>query len=195
MKLRELFALLNTVAQDSNASQLFLCGGTVRDLVISKIEHKPFQQITDIDITNGDDTIHAFAKQAAIELGKNYNIKTREFDDGHTSIHLGKTKVDFSSGFNATGIDQLLIQKNIKNPTALQKEMWSRDFTCNALLQTLDLKTIKDPTKLGIQDIKNKLIRTCLSPEITFQSNTNRIIRAVYLAAKLGFNINKDIID
>ena len=43
--------------------------------------------------------------------------------------------------------------------------------------------------------IKNKKIRTCLTPDLTFKYNTNRIIRSIYLAAKLDFEVSSDIIE
>ena len=60
---------------------------------------------------------------------------------------------------------------------------------------SLDLKNIYDPTKRGFADIKEKKIKTCLSPEITLTTNKNRVIRSIYLAAKLDFDIDKSIID
>jgi tRNA nucleotidyltransferase/poly(A) polymerase len=47
---------------------------------------------------------------------------------------------------------------------------------------------------MGVQDIENKIIRTCLSPEITLTTNRNRVVRAIYLASKLGFNLDDKII-
>ena len=46
-----------------------------------------------------------------------------------------------------------------------------------------------------MQDIKDRKIKTCLSPEITLTSNRNRVVRAIYLACKLNFNIDQAIID
>jgi tRNA nucleotidyltransferase/poly(A) polymerase len=85
--------------------------------------------------------------------------------------------------------------KQIINPNNLQREMFSRDFTCNALLMSLDLKNISDPTRQGFKDIKEKMVRTCLDPKITLTSNRNRVVRAIYLACKLDFDIDPSIIE
>ena len=103
--------------------------------------------------------------------------------------------MDFSSNFNAPNIDKLLLDLGIKNPTNIQREMFSRDFTCNALLLSLDLKQLSDPTYRGFKDIKDRTIRTCLSPEITLTTNKNRVIRSIDLATKLDFDIDPAIID
>lgn len=151
-------------------------------------------QIADIDITNGDKTIDYLSQEFYLELRKQFNVKRTTAQDGHSTIFLGNFKMDFSSNFNVPGIDKLLLQKGIKQPTSMQREMFSRDFTCNALLLAFDLKTLTDPTHQGFADIKAKMIKTCLAPEITLTSNKNRVIRAVYLAAKLDFDVDPKII-
>jgi tRNA nucleotidyltransferase/poly(A) polymerase len=60
---------------------------------------------------------------------------------------------------------------------------------------SLDFKKIKDMTGEAVKDINDKKIRTCLTPDLTFKYNTKRIIRVIYLACKLGFDIEPSIID
>lgn len=197
MKFRELLQTIQEVASRNNIEQLWLVGGIPRSLAISKIFGIPLEKnsIQDIDLTTGDDSVKLLSKETAIEFNKHFNIKVKQGDDGHTSIHMGQTKVDFSSNALVPNIDKLLIKQGFNNPTNLQKEAFSRDFTINSLLQSLDLKIIKDPTKQGVGDIKKKLIKTCLDPNITLSFNTNRIIRILYLAAKLGFDVDNSVIE
>lgn len=107
----------------------------------------------------------------------------------------GNLKIDFSANFIAADIDNLLNKKGISKPTNLQKELYSRDFTCNALLMDLDLKNTIDLIKQSFKDIDNKIIKTCLEPNVTLTSSRNRVIRAIYLACKLGFDVDQGIID
>lgn len=190
MKLHQLIAILEAAKAAANASPIFFCGGLVRDRLLGSLD-----KIEDIDITTGDKTVHNLARETAIELGKQFSIKMSHLDDGHTSIKVGNTKIDFSSNFEMPNIERALQkEKGITNPTDLQKEMFSRDFTVNALLLKSDLKTVRDPTGQGLQDIKAKILRTCLSPDETLRSDINRIPRVIYLAAKLDFNVDKDIL-
>lgn len=184
MKLRELLADLRKITTDLGISPAWICGGTPRDKVMGRLDH-----ISDLDITTGDQSVQFLAKEFAILLGKRYSFDQKHMPDGHTSITLGNIKVDFSSNFNVPNITELLVKQGISAPTDIQREMFSRDFTCNALLMGLDLKTVQDPTGKGIKDIHSRLIRTCLSPEITLTSNKNRVVRAIYLAAKLNFDL------
>ncbi|HEY5268029.1 MAG TPA: hypothetical protein VII94_02750 [Candidatus Saccharimonadales bacterium] len=190
MKLRELLQDMKSVQEKIGASTPMICGGTPRDKYMGKLEN-----VADIDITTGDKTVDYLSQEFYIEFRKKYNVTRKTMKDGHSSIFIGSLKVDFSSNFMVPNIDHLLQQMGIKNPTNLQREMYSRDFTCNSLLLTMDLNKILDPTHHGFQDIKDHKIKTCLSPEITLTSNRNRVVRAIYLACKLGFDVDYAIID
>lgn len=176
---------MEKICKKRHISPGFLCGGTPREKIMGRLN-----RIEDLDITTGDSSIQNLSREMSIELSKSYTIKTKVMDDGHSSIYMGDFKLDFSSNFNVPEIDKHLLKLGIKKATPLQKEMFSRDFTCNALLLTLDLKNVLDPTGKGLQDIKNKVIRCCLDPEVTLLTNKNRVIRAIYLAAKLNFELD-----
>lgn len=189
MKLRDLLQEMKKVQVQIGASPPYICGGTPRDKHMGKLEN-----IADLDITTGDKTVDYLSQEFAIVLRKQYNVTRKTMEDGHSSLFVGSLKMDFSSNFMVQNIDHYLQNMGIK-PTNMLREMYSRDFTCNSLLMTLDLKHIIDPTHNGFQDIKEKKIRTCLAPEITLTSNRNRVVRAIYLACKLDFDIDEAIID
>ena len=54
----------------------------------------------------------------------------------------------------------MLQESGIKEISAMHEELYSRDFTCNTVLMSLDLKRILDPTGLAINDIQSKIIKT-----------------------------------
>src|SRR5271157_6037180 len=166
MKLRDLLQEMKRVQEQIGASQPYICGGTPRDKHMGKL-----QNIADLDITTGDKTVDYLSQEFAIDLRKRYNVTRKTMEDGHSTLFVGSLKLDFSSNFNAPNIDQILLKMGIAKPTDMQREMFSRDFTCNAFLMTLDIKNIVDPTKRGFADIKERKIKTCLSPEITLTTN------------------------
>jgi tRNA nucleotidyltransferase/poly(A) polymerase len=189
MKLRELLNQMELTYKEIGSSEPFICGGTPRDKYMNKLSN-----ISDLDITTGDKSVDYLSQEFYAYLKKKYNLSRKSMDDGHSTIFIGNLKLDFSSNFNVPNIDQILKKQGIQNPTEMQKELYSRDFTCNSLLLSLDLKNIFDITKMGVQDIENKIIRTCLAPEVTLTTNRNRVVRAIYLAAKLGFDLDEKII-
>src|SRR5258708_3064275 len=193
MKLRDLLQLIKNVAAGNDINEPMIVGGIPRDRLLDLI--RP-DELNDLDITTGNKLIHNLGRELELELKKQYTIKVKQGDDGHLSIIFpgNKFKLDCSSFFTLPNIYKLLLKKGIKTPTDLQREMFSRDFNVNSLLMTLDLKTIKDPTKEGLKDIKNRILNTCLDIDTTLRYNPNRIIRTVYLSSKLDFDVNPAII-
>jgi poly(A) polymerase len=182
MKLKDFLLIIKKLAQENGISEPYLVGGIPRDKLLNQLN-----KMEDLDITTGDDGIHQLAELIAAKL-PNWTFK--KMDDGHSSIFLDPLKLDFSSNFIINNVEKIVG----KTLNTLEKEMWSRDFTCNALLLNFDLSQIKDPTGFGIKDIHSKLLRTCLDPAITLGVDPRRIIRIIYLATKLNFSIDREII-
>jgi tRNA nucleotidyltransferase (CCA-adding enzyme) len=180
---------MREVQTNIGASEPYICGGTPRDKYMGRLDN-----ISDLDFTTGDGTIDYLSQEFEIVLRQKYNVTRKSMSDGHSTIFIGNLKLDFSSNYNVPNIDAILKKMNVQ-PSDMQREMFSRDFTCNALLLSLDLKTFTDPTNRGFQDIKDRKIKTCLAPALTLTSNRNRVIRAIYLASKLDFDIDKSIVD
>lgn len=186
MELPQLLSLVKEIAQKSGITTPFIVGGTPRDKLLNRLN-----QLADIDLTTGDESIHLLGAA----LAKKIPGQLRTFSDRHSSFTVDGVKLDFSSNFRVPGVQNMLQQAGLANPSAMQCELYSRDFTCNALLLSLDLKNIYDPTGLGIKDIDNKLIRTCLPAALTLGAQPKRIPRIIYLAAKLNFEVDGEIID
>lgn len=189
MKIKNLILAINKIHKINGTSQPFICGGLVRDKVLNRLS-----KVADIDLTTGDSSINIIADELYRFLIKEYTV-SRETKSDHQTIKFTNLKIDFSSNFIIPNINQFLIKKGITNPTTLQQEMFSRDFTCNSMLLNLDSFNVIDVVGSGIEDTNNKIIRTCLEPEITLLSYNNRVVRAIYLSSKLGFKLDQKIIN
>jgi tRNA nucleotidyltransferase/poly(A) polymerase len=66
-----------------------------------------------------------------------------------------------------------------------------RDFTCNAIAKD-ENGDYHDPFN-GIEDIKNKILKTPIHGKITFDDDPLRLIRAIRFAITKGFTISADI--
>lgn len=189
MKIQEILSLLVQTAQKHRTSAPYITGGVPRDKLLNKL-----QDIEDLDITTGDDSVHTLAREFARTLepqGAYYKV----LGDGHAQVQIGPIKVDFSSNYRAPGIDKILQRAGLKDPDEMRQELYSRDFTVNSLIMTPDLKVIKDPTGLGLNDLKKKRLRTNLPARMTLGNDNKRVIRIIYLVAKLGFEADPEIIE
>jgi tRNA nucleotidyltransferase/poly(A) polymerase len=184
MKLSELLSAIDEIARSKNLSQPYIVGGLPRDRL-----HKTIEELNDVDITTGDNNIHYLARHVGNSI-KGPNVSFYVMNDNHSRMKIGNFKVDFSSNFNIPNIEQILSKAGLDDPTEMQKELYSRDFTCNTALMTMDLKKIIDPTGLAIKNISNKTIKTCLHPSLTLGYDPKRVVRAIYLAGKLNFTID-----
>ena len=73
-----------------------------------------------------------------------------------------------------------------------EEDAFRRDFTINALFYDIGSFSIIDYTG-GLQDLKDGLIRSIGDPVERFQEDPVRMLRAVAMAARLGFRIDSPI--
>jgi tRNA nucleotidyltransferase (CCA-adding enzyme) len=172
MKLSELLKSLEKTAKEYNITVPYIVGGLPRDMAFNISN-----DIKDMDITTGDKNSFALA-MAASRMWPETNFRT--YDDGHSSLDFNNIRLDFSNNFNLPNIEDVLKENGIKNPSDLEKEIYSRDFTINTLLQPMDLsKKPIDITKKAFSDIENKILRTPVDANLTIGYDPRRILRAM----------------
>lgn len=184
MKIKELLAQVEETHVKFNTSKPYICGGVVRDKFMNRLDN-----ISDLDITTGDASVQLLGQEFLNKIKKSYNVTSKIGIDGHMSILFGNFKIDFSSNFILPNVDNI-VKKQL---SPIEKESYSRDFTCNSLLSDLSLSDIIDPTQKGILDIKAKKVDTILDPSIVFTNSKNRPLRAIYLAVKLNFDLSDQV--
>ena len=177
---------LNEISNDFGISKPYICGGIPRDKLLGLLN-----KIEDIDITTGDQSVHILADK----LAEAFRAKITTTKDGHKTVIIENLKIDFSSNYVVPNLKEALVKFGVKNPKPMQLEMYSRDYTVNSLIMSLDLKKIIDPIGLGLEDLQNKILRTCLPPAITIGNDPKRIVRAIYLAAKLNLTMEDRVVD
>ena len=75
-----------------------------------------------------------------------------------------------------------------------EEDAFRRDFTINALFYDIATYSIIDYVG-GLQDLKNGLIRSIGDPNVRFQEDPVRMLRAVVMASRLNFRIDRPIVD
>lgn len=177
--------IFHIISQSSHQIQQdsYLVGGYIRDCIIGHTESK------DIDIVTVGMGIK-LAEQVAKNLFPIPKVNVfKRF--GTAMLKYQDKTIEFIS---ARKESYLYNSRNpiVKNGT-LADDQQRRDFTINTLAVSLNLinyGNIIDPF-YGIQDIKQKIIRTPLNPDITYSDDPLRMLRAIRFATQLEFNIEQ----
>jgi tRNA nucleotidyltransferase/poly(A) polymerase len=161
--------------------QAYLVGGYVRDKLLQK-------ESTDIDITVVGDAI-SFAESAAKAFNSELTAVYRKF--GTAMLEIEGSKVEFASARKESYSEDS--RKPAVQPADLKSDLSRRDFTVNALAVSLNDESNRVIDEFGgIDDLKDKILRTPLDPLATFSDDPLRMMRACRFASQLGFEIAGD---
>lgn len=159
----------------------YVIGGFVRDYLLGRSGKK------DIDIVAVGSGIDLALKVAEliphrpkVQVFKNYGTAMLRYNDMDIEF-VGARKESYRTDS----------RKPIVENGTLEDDQNRRDFTINALALSLnknDYGDLLDPFD-GVKDLKNKIIRTPLEPNITYSDDPLRMMRAIRFATQLNFEI------
>ena len=173
--------ILRIVAEQAALKNVkaYVIGGYVRDFYLNR-------SCTDIDIViegNGMEIASAVASvlETRVTLFKKFGTAMLRYK-GFEIEFVGARKESYRSDS----------RKPIVENGTIEDDQKRRDFTINAMAFSLakeDYGTLTDPFN-GMDDLKQKVIRTPLNPDTTFSDDPLRMIRAIRFAAQLDFSID-----
>jgi len=178
----KIFEVISQASQELNIES-YVIGGFVRDLLLNRDFKK------DIDIVAVGSGIELalkvselLPKKPKVQIFKNYGTAMLRFEEIEVEfVGARKESYHFESR-----------NPVVENGT-LEDDQNRRDFTINALalsLNSTNFGALSDPFN-GLEDMKNKIIRTPLDPDITFSDDPLRMLRAIRFANQLGFEIEE----
>ncbi len=177
--------IFNTISKAATHLQLdcYVIGGFVRDYLLQRGTAK------DIDIVAVGSGI-ALAKKVSKLLPDNPKVQVFK-TYGTAMLKTNDIEVEF------VGARKESYSEHSRNPIVedgtLEEDQNRRDFTINALalhVSTDNFGEIVDPFG-GLEDLKSKIIRTPLDPDITYSDDPLRMMRAIRFATQLGFKIEE----
>lgn len=175
-----IFKLITHVVSDKK-QQTYVIGGFVRDLLLER------PKVKDIDIvTEGSgielalsvaDKLHSKPKVSVFKRFGTAMIHVKDYDVEFVGARKESYSFDSRKPFVETG--------------TIEDDQNRRDFTINTLAISLNEENfgeLVDPFN-GLEDLKRKIIRTPLDPDITYSDDPLRMIRAIRFATQLNFTI------
>lgn len=178
----KIFGILSETA-DSLKLECYVVGGYVRDIFLER----PSKDIDIVVVGSGIEMAEAFGKaigrSAQVTVFKNF---------GTAQVKYKNIEVEF------VGARKESYQRDSRKPIVengtLQDDQNRRDFTINALAVCLNkdrFGELVDPFG-GINDLKEKTIRTPLDPDVTFSDDPLRMMRCIRFATQLNFYIDDE---
>ena len=165
-----------------NGYQAYLVGGCVRDLLLGRTPK-------DFDLAT------SATPSEVRDLFRNCRIIGRRFRLAHVvfgrkiietaTFRANPREEEAEGGDGAPG--ELYIHRDNVFGTA-EEDARRRDFTMNGLFYDVEPGQVIDYVG-GLQDIKQRSVRTIGDPNIRFREDPVRLLRAVKFAARLGFDI------
>ena len=187
-----------TIKGTKYENKVFVAGGYVRDMVMNKASK-------DVDITIA-------LPNGGIDFANWITQETGTYKESSNPVvypTFGTAKFNLRGithgGVNIGHIDieSVMTRKEQYNDASRKPEVdfgtpyedvERRDLTINSLLYDISNKKILDLTGKGIQDIKDKVIRTPLDANIIFKEDPLRMLRAIRFAVKYGWHLSDDML-
>lgn len=175
----EILFVLNTLS--AKGYEAYLVGGCVRDYLLGNVPH-------DFDITTNaypEDVLDLFRDSAhTVATGLKHGTVTVIKDGVPAEVTTYRIDGEYSDNRRP---ERVLFSKS------LEDDVVRRDFTVNAMAYS-PIYGFKDLVG-GLKDLENGIIRCVGDPNVRFEEDALRILRAVRFSSVLGFEIEANTSD
>ncbi|MGV8940213.1 MAG: polynucleotide adenylyltransferase PcnB [Lysobacter sp.] len=158
----------------------YLVGGAVRDLLAGR-RPKDFDIATDAT----PEEVKQLFRNCRL-IGRRFRLAHVVFGREVIEVATFRANIDDGSGDRELHEGGRLLRDNVYG--TIEDDAIRRDFTANALYYAIEDFSVRDYTG-GFEDVQNRLMRLIGDPETRYREDPVRMLRAVRLAAKLGFQI------
>ena len=159
----------------------YLVGGAVRDLLVGG-HPKDFDIATDAT----PEQVKALFRNSRL-IGRRFRLAHVVFGREVIEVATFRANVDDGSGDRETHEGGRLVRDNVYG--TIEDDAVRRDFTANALYYAIEDFSVRDYVG-GFEDVQARSMKLIGDPEQRYREDPVRMLRAIRLAAKLGFDID-----
>ncbi len=172
--------------------ETYIVGGAVRDFLLNKIPK-------DYDLSTSatpDEIRRVFGRRRARIIGRRFKL---------VHLHNGKEIIEVSTFRKIPSKQDQDVKIKHKLGDVPQNMIFSdnefgnseedaqrRDFTINALFYDPVARQLVDHTGQGLDDIKNRLVRAIGDPEVRFEEDPVRLLRALKFAGQCDMKLEPE---
>jgi poly(A) polymerase len=160
----------------------YLVGGAVRDLLVGG-HPKDF----DVATNATPEEVKALFRNCRL-IGRRFRLAHVVYGREIIEVATFRANVDDGSGDRELHEGGRLLRDNVYG--TIEDDAIRRDFTANALYYAIEDFSVRDYTG-GFEDVQNHVMKLIGDPEQRYREDPVRMLRAVRLAAKLGFHIDE----
>ncbi len=160
--------------------EAYLVGGAVRDVLVG-LTPKDFDIATDAT----PEQVKGLFRNCRL-IGRRFRLAHVVFGREIIEVATFRANVDDGSGDREVHDGGRLLRDNVYG--TIEDDAVRRDFTANALYYAIADFSVRDYTG-GFEDVQNRVMRLIGDPDTRYREDPVRMLRAVRLAAKLGFTI------
>ena len=166
----------------------YIVGGAVRDLLLGRYPK-------DFDISTAaspEEVRQVFGRRSVRIIGKRFRL---------AHVYMGRELFEVST-FRKAPENSGVEERNFRQPVpehmivsdnafgTAKEDAWRRDFTVNALFYDPLKGELLDYTGQGIADIEHRLVRAIGDPNLRFEEDPVRMLRALKLVAQYEFTLD-----
>lgn len=160
--------------------QACLVGGAVRDLLLG-LQPKDFDVATDAT----PEQVKALFRNCRL-IGRRFRLAHVVFGREIIEVATFRAASDDGSGDRQVHDGGRVLRDNVYG--SIEDDAIRRDFTANALYYDIADFSVRDDVG-GFEDVQQRRLRLIGDPDMRYREDPVRMLRAVRLAAKLGFEI------
>jgi poly(A) polymerase len=166
----------------ASGHELYLVGGPVRDLALRR-RHS-------VDLDFATDAVPEEALAIVRPVAETVWLQGLEF--GTVGALVAGIPMEITT-FRTERYQPGSRHPDVTFKPDIESDLSRRDFTINAMAIRLPEKTPVDPFD-GLDDLKGRIIKTPIEPEVSFGDDPLRMLRTFRFAAQLDFRVDESVL-